>query len=258
MIDPPTSPSTPQSAASNVVRRAQIWTMAAILLAAVGGIFFIQHLRREQLLIRLLNTDTEAILKDRQLTAFAASEAKPLYAMNCARCHGADMRGNPSLGAPDLTDRVWLYGDGSVFEIERTLLYGIRSSQGKSRNVTDMPAFGLTGRLSEAEIRNLVQYLLHLSARPFQAAAASEGQAVYHDVAKANCGDCHGDGARGDSNYGAPDLTVNVWNRGGDPQSLFDAIYFGQHGTMPGWIGVLSLEQIRALAVYVYLASHHE
>jgi cytochrome c oxidase cbb3-type subunit III len=258
MIDPPTSPSTPQSAARNVVRRAQICIISAVLLAVVGGMFFIQHLRHEQLRIRLLNTDTEAILKDPQLAAFAASEAKPLYAMNCARCHGLDLAGNPSLGAPNLTDRVWLFGDGSIFEIERTLLYGIRSQQSKSRSVTDMPAFGLTGRLSDAQIRNLVQYLLQLSGRPHQAAAASEGRSVYFDAAKANCGDCHGDSAQGNSNYGAPDLTANVWSGGGDAQSLYDAIYFGQHRTMPGWIGVLSLEQIRALAVYVYLASHHE
>jgi cytochrome c oxidase cbb3-type subunit 3 len=258
MIDPPTPPSTPHPAASNIGRRAQICIISAILLAAVGGTFFIQHLRRDQLRIRLLSADTDAVLKDRQAAEFASSEARPLYAANCARCHGADMAGNPALGAPNLKDQVWLFGDGSVFEIERTLLYGIRSQQSKSRNVTDMPAFGLTGRLSDAEIRNVVQYLLQLSGRPHQAAAASEGRAVYDDVAKANCGDCHGDDGRGNSNYGAPDLTANVWNSGGDPQSLYDAIYFGQHRTMPGWIGVLSLEQLRALSVYVYLASHRE
>ena len=30
----------------------------------------------------------------------------------CA-CHGADGKGNPALGAPNLTDAVWLYGSGS-------------------------------------------------------------------------------------------------------------------------------------------------
>ena len=29
----------------------------------------------------------------------------------CAACHGKDGKGNPKLGAPDLTDAVWLYGD---------------------------------------------------------------------------------------------------------------------------------------------------
>ena len=166
------------------------------------------------------------------------------------------MRGNTSLGAPNLTDEVWLYGDGRVFGIERTVLYGVRSEQSKSHNVTDMPAFGLTGRLSDAEIRNLVQYLLQLSGRAHQAPAASEGAAFYNDVAKANCGECHGDTGRGNPDYGAPDLTVNVWNSGADPRALYDAIYFGQHRIMPGWIGTLSLAQIRALAVYLYSMSH--
>src|SRR6185436_18375374 len=29
----------------------------------------------------------------------------------CAACHGADGKGNTQLGAPDLTDGVWLHGD---------------------------------------------------------------------------------------------------------------------------------------------------
>jgi cytochrome c oxidase cbb3-type subunit III len=28
----------------------------------------------------------------------------------CAACHGIDGKGNPLLGAPDLTDAYWLYG----------------------------------------------------------------------------------------------------------------------------------------------------
>ena len=51
-----------------------------------------------------------------------------------------------------------------------------------------------------------------------------------------------------------PDLTRNVWNSGSSSDDLYRAIYFGEHRVMPGWRGVLSLEQIRALAVYVYWA----
>jgi cytochrome c oxidase cbb3-type subunit III len=258
MIDPAPPPPKPPSAEGNARRRAQIFIISALLAAMAGGSGFIRHLRHERLGSRLLRADTEAIVKDRQLTRFASSEAAPLYAQHCARCHGREMTGNPTLGAPNLKDRVWLFGDGSVFDIERTLLYGVRSGQSKSHDVTDMPAFGLTGRLSKAQIQNLVQYLLQLSGRPHQAAAASAGHAVYNDLASANCGDCHGETGQGNSNYGAPDLTVNVWNSGGDASSLYDAIYSGEHRIMPGWLGVLSLQQIRALAVYVYLASHHE
>ena len=33
-----------------------------------------------------------------------------LYAAVCSACHGPEARGNPLLGAPDLTDSYWLYG----------------------------------------------------------------------------------------------------------------------------------------------------
>ena len=52
------------------------------------------------------------------------------------------MQGNPALGAPNLTDKVWLYDQGGVSDIERTILYGVRSGHAKSRNITDMPPVG--------------------------------------------------------------------------------------------------------------------
>jgi cytochrome c oxidase cbb3-type subunit 3 len=33
------------------------------------------------------------------------------YAGVCVACHGKDGKGNQALGAPDLTDDYWLYGD---------------------------------------------------------------------------------------------------------------------------------------------------
>ncbi len=185
---------------------------------------------------------------------FASAQARPLYLEHCAACHGADLHGNPALGAPNLTDAVWLYGDGSIFNIERTLLYGIRSGEDKAHNESEMPAFGLRGQLSDTQITNLVQYLLQISGRPYQAQAANDGRAVY--VGAGNCGDCHGSDGRGNPDYGSPDLTLNVWNSGGDPQALYAAIYSGQHRIMPAWYRTLSLEQIRALATYVYATSH--
>jgi cytochrome c oxidase cbb3-type subunit III len=253
MIDPPPT----QPSASPGLNRRHLSRIALILAALIVAGLVIQHrLHQEQLWNRLLTTDGERAMQDRELTAFAISMARPLYAAHCAGCHGGDMRGNRSKGAPNLLDKNWLFGDGSVFEIERTVLYGVRSEQSKSHNITDMPAFGLTGRLSDAEIRNLVQYLLQLSSQPHQAAAASEGRTIYFDVAKANCADCHGETAQGNSNYGAPDLTTDTWRTGDDAQVLFQAIYFGQHRIMPGWIGTLSLGQVRALALYVYARSH--
>ncbi len=232
------------------------WALAALAVLAAGGAAWagVRHARRERLEERLLALFPNAVTARPELVRLAVEEARPLYARRCAACHGPDMHGDPAIGAPNLTDRVWLYGSGTVYDIERTILYGIRSGLSKSHNVTDMPSYGLRGRLTGGQVASLVQYLLKLNGRPHQAEAAEEGRALYYGTP--NCGDCHGADARGDSDYGAPDLTINVWNNGGDPQSLYDSIYFGRHRIMPGWIGTLTLEQIRALAVYVYAASH--
>jgi len=230
------------------------WVALAAVLLAAATVHWAARASDQRLARRLLAAPADASVRDPALLRYARLRAQPLYREHCAVCHGADMTGNPALGAPNLTDPVWLYGKGSVFDIERTLLYGIRSGVPQARNVTDMPAFGVRGLLSTADINNAVQYLLQLNRRPYQADAASEGRQVYER--KANCGDCHGADAHGNPDYGAPDLTVNVWNSGTDPASLYRAIYSGQHHVMPGWLGTLSLEQIRELAMYIYSASH--
>jgi cytochrome c oxidase cbb3-type subunit 3 len=231
------------------------WALPVTAIVVIGLVIVATiHFRSDRLRYRLLATAPEAVADDPVLVRFATAQARPLFAAHCAACHGADMRGNPALGAPNLTDSVWLYGEGRIFDIERTLLYGIRSGEDKAHNETEMPSFGLRGILSDAQIGNVVQYLLQLNGRPYAAEAANEGRAVY--TGAGNCGDCHGPDARGNADYGAPDLTRNVWNSGGDPQSLYNSIYFGQHRIMPAWGGTLTLEQIRALATYVYAVSH--
>jgi cytochrome c oxidase cbb3-type subunit 3 len=69
----------------------------------------------------------------------------------CAACHGADAHGNPALGAPNLTDKVWLYG-GSA----ETVMETIR----KGRDNT-MPAWGEF--LGEGKAHVLAAYVWSLS-----------------------------------------------------------------------------------------------
>jgi len=227
--------------------------IVVVIVATLIGRHVLWHDRMRHLLLRTPPNDVPA---RPELVAFGASEGAPLYQQHCASCHGADLAGNSQLGAPNLKDKAWLYGEGAVFDIERTLLYGIRSGHSKARNVTDMPGFGQRGVLSDGEIHSVVQYLLKLSGRPHQVEAANEGRNLY--VGKANCGDCHGNDARGDPFYGAPNLTLNIWNSGGEPADLYKTVYFGQHRVMQAWIGTLSLLDIRALSVYLYAASHRE
>jgi len=70
------------------------------------------------------------------------------YAQFCAACHGPGGKGNPALGAPDLTDAVWFYGNTPA-ALRAAIRHG-RSNQ--------MPAQGQ--RLPETHLRLLVAYLL--------------------------------------------------------------------------------------------------
>jgi cytochrome c oxidase cbb3-type subunit 3 len=231
------------------------WVLAiTVVLLLAGTVWAFQQVRRERLQTLLLSTSASEGTFDPALVQFAAEQAKPLFAAHCASCHGADMKGNRSIGAPNLVDPVWLYGSGSVFDIERTILFGIRSGHPKARDISDMTAFGQRGTLSDGEIRSAVQFVLQLSRQPHVAEAASEGAKLFNG--KGRCFDCHANDARGNSDYGAPDLTANVWNYGGDAQSLYRSLYFGRHGICPAWLGPLDLGQVRALAVYIYSVSH--
>lgn len=39
-----------------------------------------------------------------------AFKGKEVFETNCVACHGADAKGNQQIGAPNLTDDIWLYG----------------------------------------------------------------------------------------------------------------------------------------------------
>ncbi len=230
------------------------WLLSSLVVIAIAAGFIGARLHRARMEYRLLAEAPAVAGSDPALVGFAMLVAKPLFARNCAVCHGSDMHGNTASGAPNLTDPYWLWADGSIRSIDRTLLYGIRTGLSKTRNVTEMPAFGLQGRLDAAQVDSLVQYLFKLNGRPYQALSAIEGEALFRGPA--GCNDCHGPDGVGNSDYGAPDLIINVWNNGGDEKSIFDSIYYGRHRIMPAWFGVLSLMQIRALSVYVYAMSH--
>lgn len=85
--------------------------------------------------------------------AAAAAKAAPQYQMFCTACHGPDGKGNTLFGAPDLTNDIWLYGQGAA-RIEFTLRHG-RSGQ--------MPAFG--DMLGEDKIHLIAGYVTSLTDR---------------------------------------------------------------------------------------------
>ena len=49
---------------------------------------------------------------------YNAAEGGKIFAENCAACHGDAGKGNQELGAPDLTDKIWLYGSDQATLME--------------------------------------------------------------------------------------------------------------------------------------------
>ncbi|MEE4143885.1 MAG: cytochrome-c oxidase, cbb3-type subunit III [Halieaceae bacterium] len=90
-------------------------------------------------------------LNGRDVDAARVEAGKTVFQTYCVACHGADGTGNPALGAPNLTNGVWLYG-GSAEQIAQTLRAG--------RNGM-MPAFQNT--LSEDKIHILTAYVYGLN-----------------------------------------------------------------------------------------------
>jgi cytochrome c oxidase cbb3-type subunit III len=229
----------------------------AFVAALVLGIVY-HEVRTSRLEARLVRALPGELTTDAELKTFAESMAPAVYKKHCAVCHGATLQGDRSRGAPALSDGVWLYGTGTIQEIEQTILYGIRSGHPKSHNLIDMPGLGRTGQLTQQDIRDVVEFILMISKQRHDDTAVERGRAIYTGAGV--CYDCHGGDALGISDYGTPALTGlgGAWLYGGDRDTLYKTVYDGRHGLCPAWVEMLSFLQIRALAVFLHEKPHHE
>jgi cytochrome c oxidase cbb3-type subunit III len=206
----------------------------------------------------LLAAAPGAIAGDSRLDHFAAGLGRPAWTQNCAGCHGADMKGDSARGVPNLTDNEWIYGSGTVSQIEYTITYGIRSGNPRARNLAFMPSFAhpnddkeKLAALSPGEIKDVIAYIFSLEGRPADPDAVMRGASIYAD--KGACYDCHTPDGRGDHDVGAPNLADKIWLYGdGSEKSVFNSIEKGHAGICPAWIGRLSPVAIRALAVLIH------
>ncbi|MDR3066053.1 MAG: cytochrome-c oxidase, cbb3-type subunit III [Comamonas sp.] len=82
--------------------------------------------------------------------AVKASQGKSKF-VACAACHGMDGKGNQALGAPNLTDDIWLHGWGESVIVDMV-------NHGK---MNEMPA--QKDKLTEAQIAVLASYVWGLS-----------------------------------------------------------------------------------------------
>jgi cytochrome c oxidase cbb3-type subunit 3 len=199
---------------------------------------------RAPMVAQLAKASFDEIQKDAKLLTFARAQGKAAFGDNCAPCHGAG--GGGSKAFPNLADDDWLWGTGTLDDIQTTLTHGIRSSDPLTRQ-GNMPAFG-DGVLKPAEISAVADYVRSLSALPIEKTADLKlGQKVYAE----NCAACHGDEAQGNHELGSPKLTDQIWLYGSDKATIVEGITKGRGGMMPNWGERLDAGTIKALAVSV-------
>ncbi len=187
----------------------------------------------------------EDIAKNDSLMEVALAGGKAVFRDNCAPCHGSGAAG--SKGFPNLNDDDWLWG-GKLSDIQTTVTHGIRWEADADTRQNQMPRFLDDSMLKPEQINDAAEYVLSLSNKADDAAAATRGAAVFSQ----NCVSCHGADAKGNQELGAPNLTDAIWLYGGDKATIVQTISHGRGGVMPAWGGRLSSSTVKELALYVH------
>ena len=86
--------------------------------------------------------------------------SSPLFmSKGCFACHGADGKGNPMLGAANLTDSIWRFAaQDQLASVKYTIRHGVNDPQDPNTRNAVMPKFG-GGKLSDTEIKKLAVYV---------------------------------------------------------------------------------------------------
>ncbi len=90
-------------------------------------------------------------LNGRNTTSGNAAAGEKVFQTYCVACHGANAKGNPAMGAPNLTNGIWLYGG-----TESQIAHSVRAGRNGM-----MPAH--KDRLSEDKIHIIAAYVYSLS-----------------------------------------------------------------------------------------------
>lgn len=194
---------------------------------------------------RIAAMDAAAIAADPELAQFAIAGGEQKFKINCAPCHGLGGAGQGFF--PTLADDDWLWG-GSIEAIEQTIRHGIRNGEDAEARENAMPAFGTDGMLDRKQIDEVAQYVLSLTQRQTDAAAAEQGATIFAE----NCASCHGDAGEGNRELGGPALNDMIWLYGGELDQIVAQINRPRMGVMPAWQGRLDDTAIKMLTVYVH------
>ncbi len=170
---------------------------------------------------------------DLQLDRRAMQVGRRLYLNNCAACHGVNANG--AFGFPNLTDEEWQWG-GDYQAIRATLVGG---------RMAAMPPWGPA--LGEAGVANMTQYVLKLSGQTHDAEKAAAAEPQYNML----CVACHGTEGKGNTVFGSPDLTNDIWLYGGSADQITFTLNNGRQGNMPAQSDILSDDKIHILSSYI-------
>jgi cytochrome c oxidase cbb3-type subunit 3 len=195
--------------------------------------------------VQRINAATFAVIRsDNDLLNFALTGGRAAFADNCAPCHAAAGAGRP--GFPNLADDKWLWG-GKIEQIYTTIQHGARNEDADA-HVSTMPSFGADQLLKPAEINDVAEFVLSLTARSTDAAAARRGAGIFAQ----QCASCHGETGKGNAEVGAPNLTDGIWLYGGKKFDIVAQITKPKLGVMPAWGARLDPATLKMLAVYVH------
>ena len=156
-----------------------------------------------------------------------------LFANNCAICHGASGQG--SYGFPNLTDEEWLWGNSDE-AITNTVMHGRRAA---------MPAWGPV--LGESGVEEVSEYVMQLAGRDVDEALAVKGEGHFNLY----CIACHGEDGKGNTMFGAPNLTNEIWLYGNSKNRIQHIVRNGRNGQMPNFEAKLGKDRVHILAGYV-------
>jgi len=204
-----------------------------------------ERARKAPIMQAVAATPIEALPGNPQLMQAAVEGGRAAYRVNCVQCHGSGAAG--SKGYPNLNDDEWLWG-GDLKSIHYTVEHGIRNPGHDQTRMSQMPAFGRDGLLQPAEIDDLTAHVRVVSRQQGIGPAAKRGAALF----ATNCAACHGNDAKGNREFGAPNLTDAIWLYGGDEASIRKSINDARFGVMPRWGEKLDPATVKMLAAYVH------
>ncbi len=216
------------------------WTQRAAIVEQMT----VARAEQAPFLDRIRGASLDEIRHSSELLAYAIAGGRVAFADNCAGCHGSGGQGATG-GFPALVDDEWIWG-GSLEDIHFTIVHGIRNAQSVEARISQMPVYG--GILSRGQINDVAEFVLSLSNRATDQAAARRGEEVYAE----NCVSCHGERGEGVRAVGGPALNDAIWLYGGTKAEIVAQITNPRMGVMPAWGSRLDEATIKMLAVYVH------